>query len=444
MKKTRLAISTILLASVAAIAMPLTAEAFGGHGGGGHGGGGFHGGGFHFGGGFHGIGGGGFRGIGGMRLGGGGMHFGGRHASRLSAGRRMSGLGGRRARLGGMGSHAFAANNRFGHGRFGRNRFGGGYGGWVGPVFWPYAYDDLSCGIFWGYWGLGCGDPYWSAAYGNPFWEYGYGDIYSGLFSPFASADLVSYMPNGTSSVHRARSKGRAATASAIAQMCGDDTRDVAGWPIDRIRQLVSPDDHQRGLLDTLADASVKAAQTIKSGCPTTAAFTPTGRLAAMEQRIGAMEQAIETVRSPLDRFYDALTDEQKAKFNAVDQPQAQEKSGRERGTAQSCTASNAQIRWPEAQIETALHPNEAQRAKLKELERASTEAAEQLAASCPKELPATPPARLAAMSKRLDVMRTAVKEVRGALDEFYGDLTGEQKTQFNQIGQAPAAERQG
>jgi hypothetical protein len=170
-------------------------------------------------------------------------------------------------------------------------------------------------------------------------------------------------------------------------------------------------------------------------------AFTPAGRLAAMEQRIEAMQQAIETVRGPLDTFYDGLTDEQKAKFNAVDP--AQEKNGRQRGTAQSCTVANAQPQWPEARIEAALHPNEAQQAKLKALESASAQAAEQLAASCPTELPATPPARLAAVSKRLSVMRIAVKNVRGALDAFYADLNDEQKAQFNQIGQARTAERQ-
>jgi hypothetical protein len=357
----------------------------------------------------------------------------------------MSGVGGRGTRVGALGSHAFTnnsrfGNNRFGHDRFGRNRFGfnrfgGGFGGWVGPVFWPYAYYDISCGIFWGYWGFGCGAPYWSVAYGNPFWGYGYGDIYSGLFSPFAFADLAPYLANGPSSVRHARSKTGVAPASAIAQMCGDDTKEVASWPIDRIQQLVSPDDQQRTALDDLANASVKAAQVIKSGCPTSVAFTPTGRLAAMEQRIEAMQQAIETVRGPLDTFYDALTDEQKAKFNAADQPPAQEKNGRQRGTAQNCTAANARTQWPEARIEAALHPNEAQQAKLKALESASAKAAEQLAASCPTELPATPPARLAVESKRLGVMLTAVKNVRGALDAFYADLNDEQKAQFNQIG---------
>jgi len=308
--------------------------------------------------------------------------------------------------------------------------------GWVGPLFWPYAYSDIYCDVFWGYWGYGCADPYWSIAYGNPFWDYGYGDIYGGLFSPFAFNDLTGYLPAG----RRTRSNGTT-PSTALAQMCGDDTKEVAGWPIDRIQQLVSPDDQQRMALDDLASASMNAAQIIKTACPASVAFTPTGRLAAMQQRIEAMEQAIDVVRGPLEKFYGALTDEQKAKLNSANQAPAQQK-GRPRGLAQNCATANATFQWPEARIEAAVRPNEAQQAKLKALQSAATQAADQLAASCPSELPTTPPARLTAVSKRLEVMRGAVKDVRGALDDLYGDLSDEQKAQFNRIGQSRTAQR--
>jgi hypothetical protein len=89
------------------------------------------------------------------------------------------------------------------------------------------------------------------------------------------------------------------------------------------------------------------------------------------------------------------------------------------------------------------LRPSEEQQAKLKALQNAAAQAAEQLAASCPSEMPTTPPARLAAISKRLGVMLAAVKSVRGALDDLYADLNDEQKSQFNKIGQASTAEKQ-
>jgi LTXXQ motif family protein len=463
MAKTTVAIGTILLAAAAALmALPADAAFRGGGGGGFHGGGGgFHGGGFHGGGGgFHG---------GGMRMGGfhaGGGRMGGMHIGRLgglhSGGLTHQGFHGGNHALNHTMSHghgplATRTAASFSHRGFGHNAFLHGPGfhrfgvfGWVGPLFWPYAYNDIYCSVFWGYWGYGCADPYWTAAYGDPFWDYGYGDIYGGLFSPFAFADLAPYLPNGPSNVRVARSKGSAAPASAITQMCGDDTKEVAGWPIDRIQELVSPDDQQRAALDDLANASMKAAQIIKSGCPTSVAFTPTGRMTAMQQRIEAMEQAVATVHGPLDTFYGSLTDEQKAKFSVASPPPAQQngrhrEAARElhRDPAQSCTAANSVTQWPEAKIEAALRPTEAQQAKLKALQSATAQAAEQLAASCPADLPSTPPARLAAITKRLDIMLTAVKTVRGALDDLYAGLSDEQKAQFNQIGQSHTAERQ-
>jgi LTXXQ motif family protein len=500
MKDSRIAFSAIVLASVMALATPMTAQAFGrgggggggghfggggggghfGGGGGGHfggGGGGFHlgGGGFHpGGGGMHlGGGGGGMR-LGGFRLGGGGgglSHLGGGHIGGLRVGNLHTGSLSRQAlhpgnalqggrsfanlhglsrthgplatRVGpGFSRRAFMHDGfrHFGHDGFGHFRRFALFG-WVGPLFWPYAYSDIYCDIFWGYWGYGCADPYWSTAYGNPFWDYGYSDIYGGLFSPFAFNDLAPYLANGPSTVRRGRSNGT--PSEAIAQMCGDDTKEVAGWPIDRIQQLVSPDDQQRMALDDLANASMQAAQIIKTGCPTSVAFTPTGRLAAMQQRIEAMEQAVGVVRGPLERFYGALTDEQKAKLNSANQPPAQQNGRqRERGLAQSCATANTAVQWPEARIEAAVRPNETQQAKLKALQGAATQAAEQLAASCPAELPTTPTARLAAVSKRLDVMLGAVKTVRSALDDLYSDLNDEQKAQFNRIGQSRTAER--
>jgi hypothetical protein len=225
--------------------------------------------------------------------------------------------------------------------------------------------------------------------------------------------------------------------------MCGDDTKEVAGWPIDRIRQLVSPNDQQGRALDDLADASVRAAQIIKAACPTSVAFTPTGRLTAMQQRIEAMVQATDVVRGPLETFYGDLTDEQKAQLNAANQ--TTQSNARTRGSlTQNCSAANAATQWPGSQIEKALRPTEAQQASLNALQNAAAKAQDQLAASCPAELPTTPPARLAAVAKRLDVMLQAVKNVRVALDDFYGSLNDEQKAQFNMIGQTRTAQRQG
>ena len=507
MKNSRLGIRAILLASVIALVAPLTAAAargFGGGGGGGHfggGGGHFGGGGMHFGGGGMHFGGGGMHfGGGGMHFGGGAPHFGGGHFGgiRIGGGAHhfggphfggahfghgggmrfgglhsgglshrafhpgMQGLQGRHALANlhgvspthglvatrvapGFSKQAFAhqafAHQAFLHNGFRFRRFA--VFGWVGPLFWPYAYNDIYCDVFWGYWGYGCADPYWSYGYGNPFWDYGYSDIYGGLFSPFGYNDLAGYASGGRSRGRHVRSEA-SISSDQIAQMCGDDTKDVADWPIDRIRQLVSPNDQQRTALDDLADASLRAAQIIKTACPTSIAFTATGRLAAMQQRIEAMEQAVDVVRGPLGAFYGALTDEQKAKLNAANESTTQPNARARGSLTQNCTATNAATQWPESQIEKAVQPNQAQRARLSDLQAAAAQAADQLAASCPSELPTTPPARLAAVAKRLDVMLTAVKSVRSALNDFYDTLSDEQKAQFNAIGRSRTAQRQG
>src|SRR6266566_5070910 len=46
----------------------------------------------------------------------------------------------------------------------------GGYG-WVGPLFWPFAYQDI---YDYAIWGDGIG-----------FWDYGYSDVYAAIFAPY-------------------------------------------------------------------------------------------------------------------------------------------------------------------------------------------------------------------------------------------------------------------
>jgi len=60
----------------------------------------------------------------------------------------------------------------------------GGYG-WVGPLFWPFAYHDIYDYTIWGD-GIG-------------FWAYGYGDIYAGIFAPYGQDELAGYTAPGPS-----------------------------------------------------------------------------------------------------------------------------------------------------------------------------------------------------------------------------------------------------
>ena len=295
----------------------------------------------------------------------------------------------------------------------------GGYG-WVGPLFWPFAYYDIYDYAMWG------------NGYYDPFWGYGYDDIYTGLFAPYGYDDLTGYFPQDAAPRRRSEAPDR------LAQMCGEDDRDIAGLRIDQIQQAIEPTDAQRAALDDLANVSATAAQNIKAACPTTVSLTAPSRLASMQQRIEAMIAAVATVQPALDKFYGLLNDEQKARLNALGEDRRTKAAARrsDRSPALSCgVAQPAAMAWPTEEIEARLHPTEAQRASLVALQDASAKAAEMLKTSCQPDDVATPPARLGAAGKRLDTMLQAVKEVRSALDGFYGTLSDEQKAQFEAIG---------
>jgi LTXXQ motif family protein len=293
--------------------------------------------------------------------------------------------------------------------------------GWIGPVFWPYAYGDFFYYALWP-------DYYYDV---DPFWAYGYGDIYSAMFSPYDYSDYV----RGPSAPAR-----MATLTQNMAQSCSDEAAEVTGWPIDQIQSAVQPTQEQSALLDDLGNALVKASDEVKAHCPTTVAFTPAARLDAMQQRLQALVDAVNIVSPALDKFYDSLSDEQKARFNAIATP------GGKRTQSQSAQNPQAQcnasvMAWPGDQIDRVVRPNDVQREKLQALQSASAQASDLIKAACPTEIPATPPARLAAVGKRLDAMLQAVGTVRPALADFYSSLSDDQKARFNTMGKQLFAE---
>src|SRR4051794_3497364 len=338
MSKFRIGIAVLVLATALSAAGYAVAKGGGGHGGGGHGGG--HGGGGHFHGGGHGGGhfGGHFGGHGGRHFGrvhfGGGRHFGGRsfappgfrgsrsfavHNARPSAVRALSPRAATRAlrNAGALRNPAIRAGIIAGaatagwhgpRGAAGWWQHGNGGYGWVGPLFWPFAYYDINDYAMWG------------SGYGGSFWNYGYDDIYAGIFAPYGYNDLVGYRPQtaGRYLSRRDRASGAYAAIDPLAQMCGDDNGEFAGFPVDQIKQAIQLNDAQRVALDDVGNASIKAAQTIKSACPADISLTAPNRLAVMQQRMEAMIAAVGMLQPPLQRFYDVLNDEQKALLNAL------------------------------------------------------------------------------------------------------------------------------
>jgi len=64
--------------------------------------------------------------------------------------------------------------------------------------------------------------------------------------------------------------------------------------------------------------AGIKAAEGLKANCPSYQTLTPTGRVEAMEKRLEATLGAVKAVQPALTKFYNALSDEQKARFNLL------------------------------------------------------------------------------------------------------------------------------
>src|SRR5215471_10357640 len=305
--------------------------------------------------------------------------------------------------------------------------------GWVGPLFWPYAYNDFVDYTFY---------PY---AY-DTFWPYAYDDFYDGMFGAYAQGYGGTYAavgpPNGYDGGYARGRQGRGGAAvrgssggrSVGADLCSGQTAGLTDWPIERIAQTVEPNDAQRAVLDELKDATAQALDILKAACPMALPSTPTGRIEAMHQRLDAMLQAVRTVRPVVEKFYQSLNDEQKARFNALS-PDNSDQQQAQRDLTQVCSERASGIAsLPLARIERAVRRDGAQRSALKELQDATSEAVNLLTSDCPTYRALTPVGRLQAMEQRLDAMLRAVQTVQPALEKFYGSLGDEQKERFNRL----------
>ena len=301
--------------------------------------------------------------------------------------------------------------------------------GFIGPLYWPYAYYDFIDYTFY---------PY---AY-DTFWPSAYDDLYDGMYGPYAQDDGYggsSYPAAGRPQGPGASAGGgggRAAGGQAAAEICTGKTAGLTDWPIERISKRVEPNEAQRVTLDELKTATAIALKILKAACPTDLPGTPTQRLEAMHKRLDAMSKAVRTVRPALQKFYLSLGDEQKARFNALRSDKNQQQAGPE--LSQLCGQRAAGIgNLPTERIETAVQPTDAQRVTLKELEGAMADAGKVLTLDCPTNRPLGPVGRLEAMEQRLNAMLRAVTTVQPALERFYASLSGEQKERFNRLGPA-------
>jgi len=100
---------------------------------------------------------------------------------------------------------------------------------------------------------------------------------------------------------------------------CGGER--VVGYrdrTIHQIDKVVRPMDAQRGALDDLRAAASQAADAVRASCAGEQPGNPAARLDAIGKKLDAMLQAVRTIRPALEKFYGLLSDEQKARFNAM------------------------------------------------------------------------------------------------------------------------------
>src|SRR5262245_2050575 len=109
-----------------------------------------------------------------------------------------------------------------------------------------------------------------------------------------------------------------------MGRICRGDPSEMTDHMLVRIEHKVKPTDAQKGAFEDLKTAARSAADRIKAACPADVAdqdpprptLSPIDRLSRTQTQLEASLEAVKTVRPAAEKFYVALSDEQKAKLN--------------------------------------------------------------------------------------------------------------------------------
>ena len=281
-------------------------------------------------------------------------------------------------------------------------------------VFWPRASTDLVDYVF------------FPRGKDDRFWAYGFGAILNGALAA----------PDGA--------PARGPEQTAAANFCGGHAAEGADGLIERITQAIRPTDAQRDTIEQLRSALTQSIERIRSVCSDATAATPMDRLQAIQDRIWAMRDALLTLRLPLEKFYDSLSDEQHWRLSR-DEGDARETTGAKIGSEQSCGEQAALMaEAPMRAIERAVRPTEQQRVSLETLRLRSAGMAQLIMSSCPTYPLLGHMGRFSAALDRLDGMLFAVMTLGPTLQGFFDSLTDKQKlglaTAIRQLRRSAAA----
>jgi hypothetical protein len=306
-------------------------------------------------------------------------------------------------------------------------REGGGRGGfiaWYGPVFWPYAYDDLFEYLLW---------PADDGDYDGLFWVAAFAATVDPAFGSGAAAGaatgglLTPAGPSGSVNRSRAGVRGLAGQSREFAQICGGRTPGRTLWPAERVSRTLDPTGAEEVVLDPFKTATAAAAGVLDEACTREMPTSSVRRLEAIERRLDAMRQAVAIIRPALDDLYGALDDAQKARLDGVAPDPVVARTDANPGPMSICAPPQPQPPKDPAQS--------APRAALTD---ALGAAVERLRAACPAPMPWTLPQRLATLETRLGVMLAAIGIERPALAAFADALSREPKSHANEVEPPP------
>jgi hypothetical protein len=249
------------------------------------------------------------------------------------------------------------------------------------PTASPSVYADL------------LGYVLWPGDYADRLWTHGYGDILNTLLTPAAAdPDLAAGMiQNG---------------------MCSSKASELADQLIAGTGALIVPTPEQKAALDELGAALGQAIDRGRAAV-CTGSSDPLKR---MQDGLWIMWDATLLMRPPLVKFYETLTDAQKAKL--LGGASASEALARAcAGQAESQAGSGGSLE--QALLQRAGGADPQQRLMLETLRQQSAAVIKILATSCPRQSKPTPMDRLEAAGERMNTLLYVAMSLSPALAEL-------------------------
>jgi hypothetical protein len=288
--------------------------------------------------------------------------------------------------------------------------------GAVGPLTWPTAFEDV------------IGYTFWPERYVQRLRGHGIGDVLGAIFT--------STSPWGAHAHFRGPRSADAGTNSTTDSPSGCPGKVLADWPASEIERLMSLTTEQRAALEQLRATIDDAVEAIKASCRDVTDKTPVDRLRAMQDALWAVRDAAILIRTPLTRFYDTLSDDQKKPFVIADAP-PDSRSGADvlKGAQRNEIARMCGLPRPSdnsiRRIGRELRLTSAQRASFDELQKKASAMGQFLLASCLQPVRSTPIARLDAATDRLTAVIFAANHVGLALNDAYNQLSEQQRAKL-------------